>query len=143
MNKHFAALICLTLAGLIGIARGGDKAAPKLDGTWTETSATVDGKKVPDDIISQRKIVFTFKDGKYTFSVEGKQFEAGKYKVDASKKPVPIDLLDEIDKKGTKLGVLKLDGGTLALSFNIFNPDKRPENLDGGTDIAVYFLKRK
>jgi uncharacterized protein (TIGR03067 family) len=87
-------------------------------------------------IISQRKIVFVFKNGKYTFSIGGKEFGAGTFKIDASKKPVAIDLADnESDKKEAKLGVLKLEGHSLALSFNIFNAKKRPANLEGGKDM--------
>jgi uncharacterized protein (TIGR03067 family) len=145
MNKLVASIVCLALASLIGGAAGGHKGAPKLDGTWIETGASADGKKLPDDIISQRKVVFVFKDGKYTFSVGGKEFEAGTYKIDATKTPVAIDLLDHegVEKSGPKLGVLKLDGKTLALSFNVLDRKKRPANLEGGKDIAVYFLKRK
>jgi uncharacterized protein (TIGR03067 family) len=145
MNKLIAAVVCLASASLVGVAGGGDKATPKLDGTWVETGATADGKKLPDDLIAQRKIVFVFKDGKYTFSVEGKEFEAGTYKVDASKTPAAINLDDNkgFGKNGAKFGVLKLDGQTLVLSFNIFDRKKRPANLEGGKDIAVHFLKRK
>jgi uncharacterized protein (TIGR03067 family) len=145
MNRLLATILCLALASLIGVADGGDKAAPKLDGKWIETGATADGKKLPEGLVSQRKIVFVFKKGKYTFSVEGKEFEAGTFKIDAGKTPLAIDLNDNegFEKTGLKLGVLKLDGKTLALSFNIFNRKKRPANLEGGKDIAVHFLKRE
>ena len=63
------------MASLIGVAHSGDKAVPKLDGRWVETGGT-DGKKLPEDIISQRKFDFVFETGKYTFSKGGKEFEA-------------------------------------------------------------------
>jgi uncharacterized protein (TIGR03067 family) len=145
MNRLLATILCLALASLIGVADGGGKAAANLDGKWIETSATADGKKLPEDIISQRKTVFVFKNGKYTYSVGGKEFEAGTFKVDAGKKPLAIDLNDSegFAKGGPKLGVLKLNDKTLVLSFNIFNRKKRPANLEGGKDIAVHFLKRQ
>ena len=145
MNKLFATFVCLALASLIGVAHSGDKAAPKLDGKWVETGGTADGKKLDEDIISQRKFVFVFKNGKYTFSKGGKEFEAGTYKIDATKTPVAIDLNDNegFEKTGEKLGVLKLDGETLTLSFNIFDRKKRPADLEGGKRIGVSFLKRQ
>ena len=145
MSRFFATIVCLALASLIGVAHSGEKAAPKLDGKWVETGGTVDGKKLDEDIMSQRKFVFVFKNGKYTFSKGGKEFEAGTYKIDATKKPIAIDLNDNagFEKSGEKLGVLKLDGDTLTLSFNIINGKKRPANLKGGRDIGVSFLKRK
>jgi uncharacterized protein (TIGR03067 family) len=144
MNKFFATFVCLALASLTGVAQSGDKSGAKLDGKWIEIGGTADGNKLPDELISQRKFVFVFKNGKYTFAKGGKVFEAGTYKVDTTKTPVAIDLLDNegFEKTGEKLGVLKLDGDTLTLSFNIFNAKKRPENLKGGKDIGVSILKR-
>jgi hypothetical protein len=47
MNKLVASIVCLALATLIGVADGGDKAAPKIDGTWIQTGEILNGKKLP------------------------------------------------------------------------------------------------
>jgi uncharacterized protein (TIGR03067 family) len=145
MTKLATIIFCLALASLTTIASAGDKAAPKIDGAWIVTAATTDGKKVPDDVIAKWKKTFAFKDGKYTLTMGGKEFEAGTYKLDPSKTPCAIDikLTSGLSEGESVLGVLKLDGDKLTVAFGRYGSNMRPKNFDSADGIEVNHLIRK
>ena len=89
----------------------------KLRGTWLTVSLANDGKTVVDEKTPPKegpttKLVY---DGnKWIIKVGDKNVVSGVFKIDATKKPKEIDIMDEtgITNDKTKLGIYELDGDT-------------------------------
>jgi uncharacterized protein (TIGR03067 family) len=143
MQKPFAAIVCLSLCAVFAPAQG-DRGAPKIEGSWSATSLTFGDKKLPTEVLEKITPSFTFKAGKYSSSVMGKQDEAGSYKIDATKKPAHIDLTIEEgkDKGKTQLGLIAVDGDMLKMVMARPGEKDRPKDLDGGAGIIVATFKR-
>ena len=145
MKKLFSAIICFGLCAIFASA-GGAKDAPKIEGAYTATSGSSDGKKVPEDIIAKVSLIVTFKDGKYNVTVMGKDLESGSYKVDAAKTPTQIDMTiveGKADEKGKmQLGIFKLEKDVLTLAIGKAGSKDRPKDFEGGEGIEVSVLKR-
>jgi uncharacterized protein (TIGR03067 family) len=143
MRKSFAALICLGLCAVVAPAQGG-KGAPKIEGSWATTSITFGDKKVPAEVLEKLMPSFTFKEGKYTSLIMGKQDEAGSYKIDAKKKPAHIDLMVEEgkDKGKTQLGLIAVDGDVLKMALAGPGEKDRPKDFEGGAGIVIASFKR-
>ncbi len=143
MKKLLACVVCFALSAMI-VAAGGAGKTPKVEGTWTATSGSFGGKKVPDEFIAKSMTYITFKEGKYTAGARGKEQDSGTYTIDDKKKPAHIDLMiTEGKNKGkTQLALLKIDGDVM--TFATYGPDSkdRPKDFEGGDDIAVLALKR-
>src|SRR5579862_5760085 len=110
MKRLASILPCFTLMCLLAAANGGEKKGT-VEGSWTATAAIVKGKKLPKDVIDNIMLVVTFKDGKYSVKIGGKDEEAGTYKIDAKKTPATIDMLiaEGKEKGKTQLGIYKVD----------------------------------
>ena len=143
MRKPFAAFVCLALCAVIAPAQGG-KGGPKVEGSWATTGLMFEGKKLPADVLEKLMPVFTFKDGKYTSLVMGKQDEAGSYKIDAKMKPAHIDLMieDGKDKGKTQVGLIAVDGDTLKMALARPGEKDRPKDFEGGSGVIVVTFKR-
>jgi uncharacterized protein (TIGR03067 family) len=89
----------------------------KLRGKWLTVSLVNDGKTLLDEKAPPKegpatKLVY---DGNmWTIKVGDKAVASGVFKIDATKKPKEIDILDESGVKNdkTKLGIYELDGDT-------------------------------
>jgi uncharacterized protein (TIGR03067 family) len=89
----------------------------KLRGTWVTVLLVNDGKtlvdeKTPRKEASGTKLVY---DGdKWMIKVGDKTVATGVFKIDPTRKPKEIDILDESGAKNekTKLGIYELDGDT-------------------------------
>jgi uncharacterized protein (TIGR03067 family) len=89
----------------------------KLGGTWLTVSLVNDGKTLVDERTPPMpgpatKLVY---DGnKWIIKVGEKSVATGLFKIDATKKPTEIDIMDETGVKNekTKLGIYELDGDT-------------------------------
>ncbi len=89
----------------------------KLRGTWLTVSLVNDGKtlvdeKAPPKIGPATKLVY---DGNtWMIKVGDKTVASGAFKIDATKMPREIDIMDESGVKNdkTKLGIYELDGDT-------------------------------
>ncbi len=89
----------------------------KLRGTWLTVSLVNDGKTLVDEKTPPRegpatKLVY---DGnKWMIQVGDKTVVTGIFKIDSSKNPKEIDIMDESGAKNdkTKLGIFELDGDT-------------------------------
>ena len=144
MRKSFAAIVGLGLCAVFASAQG-DKGGPKVEGSWAATSLSFGEKKLPAEILEKIMPVFTFKEGKYTSSIMGKQDEAGAYKIDAKQTPAHIDLTieDGKDKGKTQLGLIAVDGGMLKLALARPGVKDRPKDFNGGENIAVVTFRRR
>jgi len=110
-------------AGLFVAADGSAKDSPpkgdleKLSGTWLTVSLVNDGKSIVDEKTPPKegpttKLVY---DGnKWMIKVGDKTVASGIFKIDATKSPKEIDVMDESGKANdkTKLGIYELDGDT-------------------------------
>src|SRR6516164_10540092 len=145
MKKLATCIVCLALASLGAVATGGDKGAPKLEGNWVITGGISKGKKLPDEAFAKIKLTAIFEKGKYRINLDGMDIEAGSYKIDASKKPVTIDMdvTEGMDKGKTQLGILKLEGDNLTMAVGKAGSKDRLKNFDGDSpDGEVTYLKR-
>ncbi len=145
MQKLCAAMVCLSLCAVFAPAQGDKgKGGPKVEGSWAATSLMFEDKKLPAEVLEKLMPVFTFKEGKYTSLVMGKQDEAGSYKIDAKMKPAHIDLMieDGKDKGKTQLGLIAVDGDVLKMTLAGPGEKDPPKNFEGGAGIIVASFKR-
>src|SRR5687767_8590282 len=81
-----------------------------IEGTWKIVSYLNSGKDVTE---KSAKITFIFKDGKYLVKEGDKTLLQGTYKLDPSKSPKWIDIINP--EIGTFLGIYELEGDTLKI----------------------------
>jgi uncharacterized protein (TIGR03067 family) len=87
----------------------------KLQGTWLTVSLVNDGKTLVDEKTPPPAGPVTklaYEGNKWLIKVGDKTVATGIFKIDATKKPKEIDILDESGAKNdkTKLGIYELDG---------------------------------
>jgi uncharacterized protein (TIGR03067 family) len=116
MFSIFALLLTASGAGLAKDAPAkGD--LEKLSGTWLTVSIVSDGKTVVDEKSPPKEGPTTkliYDGNKWMVKVGDKTVASGIIKVDSSKTPKEIDVMDESGKKNdkTKLAIYELDGDT-------------------------------
>ncbi len=103
-----------------------------LEGSYKATSADVLGKAAPDIVDLFQKA--SFKGDKFTITGKDKdgktQTKVRAIAVDATKKPVHIDLKEDSDQKGdqTVLGIIAIDGDTIKICFSESSGKKSAAN---------------
>ena len=125
------AVITLTM----GVLAQGSKVATgsaALQGTWVITS--INGQPMPEQA---PPLTLTFTGEKYHQTVGIEVNERGTIKVDATKKPMTIDLLiTEGDDAGkTQLGIIEVTGNTIRANLDRPGAGQRPADFgvkDGG-----------
>jgi uncharacterized protein (TIGR03067 family) len=128
------ALSILAAGFLVAAAPAPDDAVKKemakLEGTWSVTALTNDGKKGKDEDI--RKIRVILKGDNYTAKVGDMVVEGGTWTIDPTRKPKSIDATATSgDDKGKKsLGIYELDGDTLKMCFGPAGKDERPKEFE-------------
>jgi uncharacterized protein (TIGR03067 family) len=117
-------LCILTLtAGLLAAAGDpGKEDTPKgdlekLKGTWLTVALVNDGKTLVDEKNPPKEgsaTKFAYDGTKWMIKVGDKTVANGAFKIDATKTPKEIDIMDETGMKNdkTKLGIYELDGDT-------------------------------
>jgi len=114
-------LVLVTL--LLIAAEGPRKDAPlkndldKLRGTWLTVSLVSNGKTLVDEKAPPKEAATTklaYDGNKWMVKVGDKTVASGTFKIDSTKKPKEIDIMDESGMKNdkTKLGIYELDGDT-------------------------------
>lgn len=111
------------------------KGLEKIQGTWVLDSLVVEGKEIPQVNLKNTKL--TIKGDKYTF-VNGDVTNKGVYKVDATKKPMTLDIVvDEGPDKGKTLpAIYEADGDSLKICLSI-KGKLRPEAFGSKADSGV------
>jgi uncharacterized protein (TIGR03067 family) len=126
-----------------------EKDAKALEGAWNEVSRDYDGKEVEKRFIEKSKVIFK-SDGKLSL-IDGFKVERT-YKLDASKSPKTIDVIDTItttDKEGKKktveqvwwCGIYEMDGDKLTICYVRSEGPKagqRPKALTSDAKSAVF-----
>ena len=102
------------------------KGAAALQGTWL--IGTVNGQS-PTEGGSEMKL--TFEGNKYHQTLGGTVNERGTFKVDATKKPMTIDLsiTEGNDAGKTQLGIIEVTGETMRCSFDAPGAGQRPTDF--------------
>jgi len=135
--------LLIVAAGLL-IAADAKDDQKKLDGTWVLVSGDTDGVKVAEPVIKSSKLVF--KGDEHTVTV-GDVVMKGTQKLDPSKKPAAIDIMDTDGpfKGKTLLGIYELSDDTFKVC--IASPGKdRPKEFstkDGSAHIFHVWKKEK
>ncbi len=121
-----------------------DKAKKELEalqGTWNGVSAQENGQAVPEANAKSMQLII--KGDKYTFKLEGREFEQGTLKVDPTKKPKTIDIKITMgdDKGKDQPGYYELEKDTLKIC--VPSPGKpRPKEFgakpDSGANLFVF-----
>jgi uncharacterized protein (TIGR03067 family) len=144
MQKLFTVIVCFSLCAVMATAQDGKDKEIKIDGSWTATGGNFNGKKIPDDVFPKIMATISFKDGKYSSTVMGKEEESGSYTVDAKKKPAHVDLTITAgkDKGKTQVGLVKIDGDVMTFANAKPGSKDRPKDFEGGDGISVIILKR-
>jgi uncharacterized protein (TIGR03067 family) len=144
--RRFRTTAAMVLAIAICAAKAADGQEDKnkvnIEGAWKITTVSLNGKDQPD--FKDRSIVLTFlKDGKLTTDDSGKK-EEGKYKIDAAKKPMEIDLAKGTGPKDDAKGIFSIDGDTLKIAIAApgDGAPKRPAGFDE-MGIIVLTLKKQ
>jgi uncharacterized protein (TIGR03067 family) len=124
------AVLALTQAPASEAADEEQTGLEQLRGSWEVVK-----KSVPD--FEAKRLIF---DGaKFTVVLDEKEKEEVKFKIDATAKPMRIDILA---KKETNLGIYELNGDTLRICFAI-KGSKRPTEFKAGEDVILVTLKRE
>src|SRR5437899_487252 len=87
----------------------------KIQGTWSVVALERGGFEVTEDFVKQAKLVIT--PDKVKVQADGKDMQVG-YKLDASKKPAHMDILESSGGKDVVFqGIYALDGDDLKICF--------------------------
>ena len=115
-----------------------------LQGVWTCTSATIDGKPLAEEAAKNLKLTLTA-DRYKTERGEQVLFDST-YKVDPAKTPAQIDMIGtEGDLKGkAALGIYKLDGDSLTICY-VMPGKERPNTFESQPQSGAFLVvwKRK
>ena len=117
--------------------------ASRLQGSWVMVSVEIMGMK--RDAPQGQEVVFTFKGNKLIISQGMGSEEEGAYKLNDSKLPKEIDLIDlKKNGKETLKGIYQLDGDTLKIAFSGPGGGGGPRpTAFTGKDVGVVIFKRK
>ena len=113
----------IIVAAAILAADGSEKRDPsegdldKLRGTWLTVSLVNDGKTLVDDKAPPKTGPTTklaYQGNAWLIKVGDKTVASGQFKIDATRTPKQIDIMDEsgVKNEKTKLGIYELDGDT-------------------------------
>jgi uncharacterized protein (TIGR03067 family) len=122
-------------------AQGGREAAgaAALQGTWLISS--INGQSAPD---GSPELKLTFEGDQYHQTLGGNVNERGTFKVDASKKPMTIDLIitEGGDAGKTQLGIVEFTGETMRCSLDTPGAGQRPTDFAPKEGLLVVAAKK-
>jgi uncharacterized protein (TIGR03067 family) len=121
----------------------------KLRGTWLTVSLINDGKTLQDEKTPAKEGPTTklaYEGDKWMIKVGDKTVAKGVFKIETSKKPKEIDLLDESGMKNekTKLGIYEIDGDTYKFCLALAGKPRPTEfTSKEGTRHTLGVMKRE
>jgi uncharacterized protein (TIGR03067 family) len=134
------ALLALAMTAVAAAQDGLSKELTSLQGTWVITM--VDGEAVPS---TNPEVSLTIEKDKYSQTLEGQVLERGTIKIDASKKPITMDLIiaEGADANKTQLGVIDIGEKTLRFKLNTPGATTRPMDFEPADGYFVFVLVKK
>jgi uncharacterized protein (TIGR03067 family) len=113
--------------------------AAALQGTWVITS--INGEAAPE---GSPEMTLTFTGDKYHQTLGGVVNERGTIRIDASKKPMMIDLMiaEGPDAGKTQLGVIEVTGDTVRANLDTPGAQQRPADFTI-KDGSIMFVGKK
>ena len=137
MNGFATLLMGIALA--TGLSAQPSNGAAALQGTWAVTS--LNGQAAPEGAPA---MTVTFTGDQYHQTLGGKVIERGTFRLDASKKPMTIDLLiAEGDDAGkAQIGVAEVSGDTMRLSLDTPGAGRRPTDFTVSDGVVVIAGKK-
>jgi uncharacterized protein (TIGR03067 family) len=137
--RTFGVIIAASL--LVGAAVKGAEpvSAKNLAGTWSCSSAVIDGRPLADETAKQLKLTMTT--DRYKTERGDQVLFDSTYKVDAAKTPVQIDMIGtEGDLKDkAALGIVKLDGDLLTMCY-VMPGKERPTAFESAPQSGVFLV---
>lgn len=114
--------------------------APGLDGTWIVTA--INGEEAQ---AGSPELTLTINGDKYQQALGGEVNERGTIKVDATKKPMTIDLAisEGPDAGKTQLGIVEVTGDTIRLNLDTPGAGQRPADFTAKGGFILIVGKKK
>ena len=140
MKSLCATIVCFRLGTIVAVAGG----TATIEGSWTATGGSDDGKKIPPGALDKLMMVFVFQnDDHYTVSIMGKEVEKGTYTINPKMKPIGIYLrvLEGKDKGKLPTGIFEVENDVLTMAF-VPGSKARPKTFDPAAGVEVRVLKR-
>jgi uncharacterized protein (TIGR03067 family) len=139
--NNFAISVAIVAITMGGAAQKTKPAtAPGLDGTWIVTA--INGKEAP---AGSPELTLTINGETYQQALGGKVNERGTIKVDASKKPMTIDLAisEGPDAGKTQLGIVEVTGDTIRMYLDRPGAGQRPADFAAKGELLLIVGKKK
>ena len=140
MLRVAAALLTMALVAPLSAQKPGGASAAALQGTWVFQSIN---DQAPPEGSPETSV--TFKGDTYQQASAGQVNERGTFKVDASKKPMTIDLtiVEGSDAGKIQLGIFEVTGDTLRANFAQPGDKTRPAELKTAAGSLLLVAKKK
>ena len=142
LMTHFSMFIAaVSLAAGVLAQDSKDTTKPTaLEGTWVITS--INGQTAPE---GAPEMTLTFAGDKYHQTLGGEVNERGTIKLDASKKPMTIDLIitEGADAGKTQLGIIEVTGDTVRANLDTPGTSQRPTDFAVKEGFIMFVGKKK
>ena len=138
---RFAPIVVLAVAaGTLAGAQKPDPGPASLQGTWVVES--INGKPAPEGAPA---LTLTFTGDTYQQAIGADVNERGRFTLDASRKPMTIDLVitEGSDSGKTQLGVIELSGDTMRANFDAPGAGQRPPDFSVNASALLVVARKK
>ena len=139
--KYFITIVAtLAIAATVVADQSKERALKALQGTWVIT--TLNGQAAAS---GSPELALTFTDDKYHQTLGGQVNERGSVKVDATKKPMTIDLIitEGSDAGKTQLGIIEISGETMRANLDTPGAMQRPTDFTAKEGFLLFEAKKK
>jgi uncharacterized protein (TIGR03067 family) len=136
-------VLVVLIGAVVAGADQGDNPFKQLEGNWTVVSGQENGKALPAEQIKGARVAIT--SATITVTVGDKARRVMSYKMDATKSPKTIDMIETqgSEKDKAALGIFAVDGDTLRLAYGLPGRE-RPKDFTAKADSGqMSFVMKK